>query len=56
MKRAPVKSPTVWIGECVCGLLVYETEDGKRYDTEKGWRHLDSVCEKRKGENSGESL
>lgn len=42
------KSPTVWVGECVCGLIVYETADGKRFIQATRKPHLDWHCANRR--------
>jgi hypothetical protein len=44
-KRKERKPPTVWVGECVCGLLAYETEDGKRYLVDNNRHHSRDQCQ-----------
>lgn len=38
---------TVWIGECVCGLMVYELENGWRFDLQNQ-RHTAGACQARR--------
>ncbi len=48
-------SPTVWVGECVCGLTVYETANGKRFIQSTGKPHKDWHCtNRRKGRDEAQ--
>lgn len=37
--------PTVWVGECRCGAVVFEVSDGIRFDQQTMRRHTIMECE-----------
>ncbi len=43
------RMPTVWVGECICGLLVHEKSDGRRYDNKTRRIHSEGECRARRG-------
>lgn len=47
-EKRPPQKPTVWVGECVCGLVVYETTDGKRYAEQTRRLHSAGDCQARR--------
>jgi hypothetical protein len=51
MKKKPHKSiykRTTWVGECTCGTLVYEVEDGTRFVHGTSREHKPMDCEERR--------
>lgn len=46
--------PTVWVGECVCGRIVHEKSDGRRYDNETNRLHAEWECRARRQPDTGE--
>jgi hypothetical protein len=36
---------TTWVGECVCGQMVYEVEDGTRYVMGGRRKHTPEECQ-----------
>jgi hypothetical protein len=51
MRDKPRRQPTVWIGECVCGLIVYETADGKRFEQKQNRPHSNAYCKARRDQS-----
>jgi hypothetical protein len=43
-KDKSLSLPVVWIGECFCGLLCFETSDGVRFAYAQRRRHQDWEC------------